>query len=88
MAAGAAFASDGRTINNALAFPGLFKGAILARSSAITSEMMLDAARVIASFAREGELVPSPLDLEVHQAVAVAVAARARAQGLGDTAQP
>jgi malate dehydrogenase (oxaloacetate-decarboxylating) len=88
MAAGAAFASDGRTINNALAFPGLFKGALLARSSAITSEMMVDAARVIASFAREGELVPSPLDLEVHQAVAVAVAARARAQGLGDTAQP
>jgi malate dehydrogenase (oxaloacetate-decarboxylating) len=86
--AGAALASDGRTINNALAFPGLFKGALDVRSRSITVEMMIAAARAIASLAPDGELVPPPLDPAVHAAVAKAVADTARAQGLANTATP
>lgn len=87
MAAGAAFASDGKSINNALAFPGLFRGALACRSSKISPEMKIAAAQAIAELADEGEVVPDPLDLRVHQAVASAVEAMARNQGLADKAQ-
>jgi malate dehydrogenase (oxaloacetate-decarboxylating) len=87
MAAGAAFAGDGRSINNALAFPGLFKGALDVRSRAITSEMLVAAAETIAGLAEPGEIVPSPLNLKVHQAVRAAVAQRARDLGLAGTAR-
>lgn len=87
LAAGAAFASDGRSINNALAFPGLFRGALSVRSRAITQEMMLAASKTIAAHAEKGEVVPSPLNMGVHHAVADAVAAAARAQGLEGTAK-
>jgi malate dehydrogenase (oxaloacetate-decarboxylating) len=86
-AAGAAFAADGRSINNALAFPGLFRGALDVRSRAITSEMMVAAAHVIAAHAEGEAVTPSPLDPEVHQAVRRAVADQARAQGLAGTAR-
>lgn len=85
--AGAAFASDGKSINNALAFPGIFRGALAARAGRISPEMKIAAARTIASLADSGEVVPDPLDLSVHQAVAAAVEATARAQGLADTAR-
>jgi malate dehydrogenase (oxaloacetate-decarboxylating) len=87
LAAGAAFASDGRSINNALAFPGLFRGALSVRSRAITPEMMIEAAKVIAACAEPGEVVPSPLNREVHAAVTKAVAAKATALGLAGTAR-
>jgi malate dehydrogenase (oxaloacetate-decarboxylating) len=83
--AGASFAADGQSVNNALAFPGLFKGALEARSRAITHEMMIAAAEAIADHAVRGEVVPSPLMPEVHRAVTRAVADRARAQGLSAT---
>jgi malate dehydrogenase (oxaloacetate-decarboxylating) len=86
-AAGAAFAGDGRSINNALAFPGLFRGALEARSSAITTEMLIAAAETIASLAEPGEVVPSCLDRRVHQAVARTVAETARTIGLAGTAK-
>jgi malate dehydrogenase (oxaloacetate-decarboxylating) len=86
-AAGAAFAGDGRSINNALAFPGLFRGALEARSSAITTEMLIAAAETIASLAEPGEVVPSCLDRHVHQAVARTVAETARTIGLAGTAK-
>lgn len=85
--AGAAFAADGRSINNALAYPGLFRGALDARSRAITHEMMIAAARTIAAHADPGEVVPSPLVHAVHQAVRDAVIAEARAKGLAGTAK-
>lgn len=85
LAAGAKFAADGRSINNALAFPGLFKGALLARTRTISHEMMLEAAEVIARHASEGDLVPNPLDRSVHDAVAEAVRAKAQALGLANT---
>jgi len=86
--AGAALASDGRAINNALAFPGLMRGAIEARSRVINHDMMIEAARLIASRAEPGELVPSPLARELHEAIAAAVVRHARKTGMAGTAAP
>ena len=74
LAAGAAFAADGKVVNNALAFPGIFRGALDARARRITGPMKIAAAEAIAEQAPEGELVPEILDRAVHQAVAAAVA--------------
>ncbi len=71
--AGAAFAADGRFVNNALGFPGLFRGALNARARRITQEMKIAAAKTIASFAEPGELVPSLFHPDVHHAVAESV---------------
>jgi malate dehydrogenase (oxaloacetate-decarboxylating) len=87
LAAGAAFATDGRTINNALAYPGLFRGALDVRSRAITREMMIAASKAIAAYAEEGEVVPSPMAPGVHAAVRDAVIAEARKLGLEGTAR-
>ena len=73
LAHGAAIAADGKGINNLLAFPGLFKGALAARATRFTDAMLLAAAGAIAELARGDDLVPDPLDREVHQAVAAAV---------------
>jgi malate dehydrogenase (oxaloacetate-decarboxylating) len=85
IAAGAAYAADGRSINNALAFPGIFKGALSVRSSRITPEMLVAAAEAIAGATDGRSIVPSPLDPAVHVAVTKAVAEAARAQGLAET---
>ncbi len=71
--AGAVLALDGRSLNNALAFPGIFKGALKARAKAITLEMKIAAAKAIAKEAKKGELVPNQLDPKVHHAVTKAV---------------
>jgi malate dehydrogenase (oxaloacetate-decarboxylating) len=76
---GAAFAADGKGINNVLAFPGLFKGALEARARAFTDAMLMAAADAIAGVASGDELVPDPLDKELHEKVTAAV--RAAAQG-------
>jgi malate dehydrogenase (oxaloacetate-decarboxylating) len=73
--AGAKVAADGKSINNVLAFPGLFAGAMRARATAFTDAMLLAAARTIAQAAPEGQLVPEPLNNELHEQVAAAVAA-------------
>jgi malate dehydrogenase (oxaloacetate-decarboxylating) len=83
--AGAALAADGRSINNALAFPGLFLGAFKAQSRAIVPAMLIAAARAIAGAARGDDLVPSVLDRAVHTAVAQAVEAKAEELGLRQT---
>jgi malate dehydrogenase (oxaloacetate-decarboxylating) len=72
-AAGASFAADGRGVNNALAFPGVFRGALNARARKINNRMKIAAAKVISSCASAGELVPSILDLAMHAKVAEAV---------------
>ncbi|MPQ99908.1 NAD-dependent malic enzyme [Modestobacter sp. I12A-02628] len=73
-------------INNVLAFPGVFRGAIDAGATAITEEMKLAAAAAIADVVgdevRADYVVPSPLDRRVATAVAEAVAACAREQGI------
>jgi malate dehydrogenase (oxaloacetate-decarboxylating) len=65
-------------INNVLAFPGVFRGALDARATAITEEMKLAAARGIASTVEDDELdedyiIPSVFNREVARAVAKAV---------------
>ena len=79
---GAAFAADGKSVNNVLGFPGIFRGAVDANAPRITHEMLLAAAHVIAEMTPPGELVPSPLDKKVHRAVARAVAETAIKQGI------
>lgn len=61
--AGAAIVATGRSdypnqVNNVLAFPGIFKGALLARAPGITEEMKVVAARAIAQVVSEKELSP------------------------------
>jgi malate dehydrogenase (oxaloacetate-decarboxylating) len=80
--AGAAFAADGAAVNNALAFPGILLGALACGARTISTGMKLAAARAIARLTRQSQLVPDPLDREVHRAVARAVADAARQEGL------
>ncbi len=80
--AGAAFAADGASVNNVLAFPGIFLGALSCGARTISTGMKLAAAQAIVKLTRQSELVPDPLDPAVHRAVATAVAAAARAEGL------
>jgi len=82
LARGAAFAADGKSVNNVLGFPGIFRGAVDAHAPRITHEMLVAAAETIASMTPPGELVPSPLDKKVHRAVARAVAEKAIEQGI------
>jgi len=82
---GAAFAADGRGVNNALAFPGLFRGALDARARKINNRMKIAAAKTISTFASEGELVPSLLNMEMHRAVAEAVERAAFESGVART---
>ena len=84
-AAGAAYAADGRGVNNALAFPGVFRGALDARARRINNRMKIAAAKAIASFTPEGELVPSILDLDMHRGVAAAVERAAFESGVATT---
>lgn len=72
--AGAAFATDGSRVNNLLGFPGILRGAVDARATQLTPEMFLAAARAIVDQTPDAELIPNPLDPNVHRAVAQAVA--------------
>ena len=90
--AGAAVVGTGRSdfpnqINNVLAFPGIFRGALDVRASDINDEMKIAAAYAIASFVTEDKLspdyiIPSALDRNVAAAVAKAVAEAARKSGV------
>ena len=83
-AAGAYIVGTGRSdfpnqINNVLAFPGIFKGALQARATDITDEMKLSAAYGIASIIPQEELapeyiLPDPFHKQVAANVAKAVA--------------
>jgi malate dehydrogenase (oxaloacetate-decarboxylating) len=80
--AGAAFAADGKMVNNLLGFPGILRGAVDANVPRISPEMYIAAAETIAECTRPGELVPNPLDREVHWRVSRSVARKALEQGL------
>jgi len=82
LSAGAAFAADGKSVNNALGFPGIFRGALNARARVINNKMKIAAAKAIAACAEEGELVPSILHDDVHQKVAEAVERAALESGV------
>jgi malate dehydrogenase (oxaloacetate-decarboxylating) len=90
-AAGAAVVATGRSdfpnqINNVLAFPGVFKGAMSVRATRVTEGMKQAAARalaaVIADDLRPDHVIPSVFDPRVAPAVADAVAAQARLDGV------
>ncbi len=79
-------------INNVLAFPGLFRGALDVRARDITENMKMAAARGIAQIVtdeelREDYIIPSVFNRDVADAVAAAVAAEATAEGAA-TADP
>lgn len=74
-------------INNVLVFPGLFRGALDVRASTVNTEMMMAAARGIASCVSDEELskeyiLPYAYDLRAHEAVAKAVAQAAVKSGV------
>jgi malate dehydrogenase (oxaloacetate-decarboxylating) len=76
-------------INNVLAFPGIFRGALDVRARQITEEMKTAAARAIADVIpdeelREDYIVPSVFNRDVAPVVAAAVAETARAQGIAE----
>ena len=90
--AGAAIVGTGRSdypnqINNVLVFPGLFKGALRAKSKKITEEMKIAAAEGLASLIKPEELrkdyiIPDAFDKRVAEAVASAVEKLAKEQGI------
>ncbi len=92
IAAGAKVVGTGRSdfpnqINNVLAFPGIFRGALDVRASDINEEMKIAAAKAIAAIISDEELnpdyvIPAPFDTRVAPAVAKAVAEAARATGV------
>ncbi|MDY6802917.1 MAG: malic enzyme-like NAD(P)-binding protein [Cyanobacteriota bacterium] len=74
-------------INNVLAFPGIFRGALDCRAKTFTTNMYLEAAKAIASLVRPSELdkehiIPSVFDRRVVTAVATAVSHTARQDGV------
>ncbi len=73
-------------INNVLAFPGVFRGALDVAARAISEPMKLAAADALADLVADSDdterIVPSPFDPRVVPAVASAVAAAARSEGL------
>lgn len=91
LAAGARVVGTGRSdypnqINNVLAFPGIFRGALDVRAREINDEMKVAAAYAIAGLIPENELredniIPSALNRQVSEAVARAVAEAARKTG-------
>jgi malate dehydrogenase (oxaloacetate-decarboxylating) len=89
--AGARVIGTGRSdfpnqINNVLAFPGIFRGALDVRARDINNEMKIAAAYAIASLVSDDELseeyiLPAPFDTRVGKTVAAAVAEAARKTG-------
>ena len=90
--AGAAVVGTGRSdfpnqINNVLAFPGIFRGALDVRASDINDEMKTAAALALAGLISDEELspeyiIPKPFDPRVREAVATAVMEAARKSGV------
>ena len=81
LSAGAKIVATGRSdfpnqVNNVLAFPGLFRGALDARISNLTAEMFVEVARAIADCVEEPNpemIIPSPFDEHVAERIADAV---------------
>ena len=74
-------------INNVLAFPGIFRGALDVRAKDINDEMKVAAAYAIANLIDEKDLaadyiIPNPFDKRVAKAVSEAVAKAARETGV------
>ncbi|MDA1265978.1 MAG: NAD-dependent malic enzyme, partial [Planctomycetota bacterium] len=91
LAAGAAVVGTGRSdmpnqVNNVLAFPGIFRGALDAGAPTITAGMKLAAARALANCVEHPtpeRVLPGPFDAGVMQAVAASVSRAARSATVG-----
>lgn len=91
-AAGAAIISTGRSdypnqVNNVLAFPGIFRGALDVRAREINTEMKLAAAKALAALIPDDQLspdniLPAAFDPRIKDAIASAVAEAARKSGV------
>jgi malate dehydrogenase (oxaloacetate-decarboxylating) len=79
---GAIFSADGKSVNNVLGFPGIFRGAVDSRAPRITHEMLIAAVDVLVRETPSGELMPNPLDKRLHHHVARTVAETAIRQGI------
>ena len=82
VSSGAALAADGRTVNNLVGYPGIWRGTLDAKAREINFEMCRAASLAIADATGEGELIPSAIDQKVHLAVAHAVARAAMESGV------
>ncbi len=90
--AGAKIVGTGRSdfenqLNNSLIFPAVFRGALDVRAKTITDEMVIEAARELASHVRskgasENYIIPKMTEWEVYPKVAAAVASKAQSQGI------
>ena len=90
--AGARVVATGRSdlpnqVNNALVFPGVFRGALDVRAKGISDGMVIAAAEELAAYAREqgvseDKILPALEDWKVHARVAAAVASKATEEGL------
>lgn len=93
--AGARIVATGRCdlpnqVNNSLAFPGIFRGALDVRARKISDAMAIAAARELAAFARErglrdGAILPTMEEWQVYPRIAAATALAAQDAGLTDT---
>lgn len=98
LAAGAAVVATGRSdfpnqINNVLAFPGIFRGALDVRARTVNAEMKLAAALALAELVDEsdraaGRIIPGAFDPRVALAVALATAKAAQATGVAQAPLP
>jgi malate dehydrogenase (oxaloacetate-decarboxylating) len=95
--AGARVVGTGRSdfpnqVNNVIAFPGIFKGALAARAACITDDMKLAAARALSELVSDEELsaefvMPDPFDPRVAEVVAAAVESCARESAPGESGE-
>ena len=91
LAAGAKVVGTGRSdfpnqVNNVLAFPGIFKGALEAHATRITESMKIAAAHALAAAVAEptaDQILPDPLDRSVVPIIAKAVRDKALEEGVG-----
>ena len=92
LAAGTRVVATGRSdfpnqVNNSLAFPGLFRGALDVRARTVNDEMKLAAAERLASMVtdrelQEGQIIPQAMDYDIAPAIAAAVAQAAMETGV------
>ena len=82
ISAGASLAADGKTINNLLGYPGIWRGTLDTKAREINFEMYCAASLAIAGATGEEELIPHAIDHKVHLAVSHAVARAAMTSGV------
>lgn len=88
LAAGAAVAANGRSINNLLCYPGMCRGLLDSGAARATPSLFLAATESLVRQTPSGQLLPDPLSREVHAGVARAVVQAAVKEGLAQRQPP